>query len=96
MTIILWDTSIQFEKVFREDEVLDNIPTLGGGGTDLDPVYQRVEQINPEALVIFTDLAVTIPPKPTWETIWFVPDMNVYTGYLQAVTYGDVYLVPEP
>lgn len=95
MTIILWDTSIQFEKTFREDEVLDNIPSSGGGGTSLGPVYQRVAQLNPEALVIFTDLAVNIPPKPTWETIWFVPDMNVYDPYLDAVTYGDVYLIPE-
>lgn len=95
MTIMLWDTKIRFEKTFREDELLDNIPGLGGGGTCLKPVYRRVAQINPEALVIFTDLAVTIPPKPTWETIWFVPDMNVYDVYLDAVTYGDVYLIPE-
>ena len=96
MTIILWDTSIKFEKVFREDETLDNIHVQAGGGTCLKPVYQRVKQINPEALVIFTDLCVDIPPKPSWETIWFVPDNNIYDAYLQQVKYGDVYLVPEP
>lgn len=95
MTIILWDTSIQFEKTFREDEVLDNIPAMGGGGTCLIPVYARVKQLNPEALVIFTDLAVGIPAKPSWDTIWFVPDIHIYGSYLQAVTYGDVYLIPE-
>lgn len=96
MTVMLWDTQIQFEHTFREDEELDNIPTMCGGGTSLYPVYQRVSQIMPEALVIFTDLAVDIPPKPSWETIWFVPDMGVYDAYLQQVKYGDVYLVPEP
>ncbi len=95
MTVILWDTQIQYEKVFREDESLDNISVMSGGGTYLHPVYTRVKEINPEALVIFTDLAVTIPPKPDWETIWFVPDMNVYDGYLNAVTYGNIYLIPE-
>ncbi|WHM52928.1 hypothetical protein [Sulfitobacter phage vB_SupP_AX] len=95
MTVMLWDTSIKFEKVFREDETLDNIHVQAGGGTCLRPVYNRVQQINPEALVIFTDLCVEIPPKPDWETIWFVPDDNIYDAYLQAVTYGDVYLVPE-
>jgi predicted metal-dependent peptidase len=95
MTVMLWDTRIVFEKVFREDEPLDNIQVQAGGGTCLDPVYKRVRQINPEALVIFTDLCVNIPPKPDWETIWFVPDMNIYDAYLQQVTYGDIYLVPE-
>jgi len=92
MTIILWDTSIKFEKVFREDEKLDKISIRAGGGTRLEPVYRRVAQINPEALVIFTDLCVTIPPKPDWETIWFVPD-DAYLGTLP--TYGEIYKIPE-
>ncbi len=92
MTIILWDTKIVFEKVFREDEVLDNISIHAGGGTCLDPVYKRVAEINPEALVIFTDMQVTIPPKPSWETIWFVPSKSCPVN---RVTYGQVYLVPE-
>jgi len=95
MTVILWDTQIQFEKVFREDETLDNIHVMSGGGTSLYPVYARVREINPEALVIFTDLCVSIPPKPDWETIWFVPDENVHESYLDPVTYGEVYLIPE-
>lgn len=95
MTIILWDDGIRFEKTFREDETLDNIHVMSGGGTDLRPVYKRVEQLMPEALVIFTDLAVNIPPKPDWETIWFVPSMVIGDYYLKAVTYGDIYLIPE-
>jgi len=95
MTVMLWDTQIKFEKVFREDEALDNIQVQAGGGTCLTPVYKRVRQINPEALVIFTDLDVTIPPKPDWETIWFVPNKNINTNYLNQVGYGDIYLVPE-
>ena len=92
MTVILWDTRIVFEKVFREDEKLDNISIHAGGGTDLNPVYKRVKEINPEALVIFTDMQVAIPPKPDWETIWFVPNTRCST---RGVTYGNVYLVPE-
>ena len=95
MTVILWDDGIRFEKTFREDELLDNIHVMSGGGTDLRPVYKRVQQLMPEALVIFTDLAVNIPPKPDWETIWFVPSMGIGDYYLNAVTYGDIYLIPE-
>ena len=96
MIVILWDTRIVFEKTFREDEPIRNINVRAGGGTCLGPVYKRVAEINPEALVIFTDLAVTIPPKPSWETIWFVPNKHhIYGGYLSNVTYGEVYQVPE-
>jgi len=95
MTVILWDTQIQFEKVFREDETLDHIHVMSGGGTSLHPVYKRVQEINPEALVIFTDLCVSIPPKPDWDTIWFVPDEHVSERLLETVTYGEVYLIPE-
>lgn len=95
MTVILWDTSIQMEKVFREDEKLDGISIHAGGGTDLRPVYKRVRQINPEALVIFTDMQVIVPPKPDWETIWFVPNKYINSACLNQATYGDIYLVPE-
>lgn len=95
MTIILWDTCIVMEKTFREDEKLDGIDIHAGGGTNLNPVYKRVADLNPEALVIFTDLQVYIPPKPTWDTIWFVPNRYINNAYVQAANYGEVYLVPE-
>lgn len=94
MTIMLWDTRIVWEKIFREDENLDNIRVRAGGGTSLYPVYKRLEQINPEAAIIFTDLDVQIPPQPTWETIWFVPTM-INPMYTSKVGYGQIYLIPE-
>jgi len=95
MIIMLWDTRIVFEKTFGEHDNIGHINIRAGGGTSLEPVYKRVKQINPEALVIFTDLCVGIPPKPEWETIWFVPDRNVHPYHLNQVTYGDVYAIPE-
>lgn len=92
MTVILWDTAIKFEKTFREDEPLDNIRVRGGGGTKLEPVYSRVKALNPEALVVFTDFQVSIPPKPDCEVIWFGTDTG---NQIQHVHYGDVYLIPE-
>ncbi len=95
MTVMLWDDGIRYEKLYREDELLDNIQIKSGGGTNLNPVYKRVAQLRPEALVIFTDLQVDIPPQPDWETIWFVSTEKVNDHFLQKVTYGDVYLIPE-
>lgn len=95
MTVMLWDDGIRYEKVYREDEALDNISIMSGGGTNLNPVYKRVAQLQPEALVIFTDLQVQIPAQPDWETIWFVSTEKINPSVLNRVTYGDVYLIPE-
>jgi hypothetical protein len=45
-----------------------------------------------DALVIFTDLCVTIPPKPKWDCIWLVPEA-CYS--VPANIHGEVYLIPE-
>lgn len=95
MTVMMWGSRIVFEKTFREDEELDNIRILAGGGTNLRPVYNRLKNLNPECAVIFTDLEFDMPPKPEWETIWFVPDLGIPDYWLQKVNYGDVYLIPE-
>ena len=95
MTVMMWGSRIVFEKTFKEDETLDNIRIVSGGGTNLRPVYQRLKKINPECAVIFTDLEFDMPAQPDWETIWFVPDLGIADYYLQKVHYGDVYLIPE-
>ncbi len=92
MTVILWDTSIVFEKTYGEQDDLSDIRVRAGGGTRLEPVYSRVKQLNPEAVVIFTDLCVSIPPKPDTDVIWLVTDMQCQTSH---VPYGDIYLIPE-
>ena len=94
MTIMLWDTAIRFEKVYREDEKLNDINVRAGGGTRLGPVYSRLKQLKPEAAVIFTDLDVGVPPKPECEIIWFVPH-GTGSQYIQRAQYGDVYFIPE-
>lgn len=94
MTVILWDTRIVFEQTYTDMEKLTGINIRAGGGTCLKPVYKRVAELNPEALVIFTDFAVSIPPEPKWETIWFATS-GVYDAYLQQATYGSVYQIPK-
>lgn len=92
MTVMLWDTKIVFEKVFKENEDLNNIHVHAGGGTNLTPVYNRLKILKPEAVVIYTDLQVSIPPKPDCDVLWFVPDQNVRTDH---VTYGDIYKITK-
>lgn len=91
LTVIFFDDGIVLEKSFTDKEPYGNIHVRAGGGTNLVPVYKRVEVLDPEALVIFTDLQVHIPPEPKWHTIWLVPNAL----FAPADLYGDLYLIPE-
>ena len=91
LTVIFFNDGIVLERVFTDKEPYGNITVKAGGGTNLVPVYKRVEQIDPEALVIFTDLQVNIPPQPKWHIIWLVPSAL----FAPPDLYGDLYLIPE-
>lgn len=91
LTVLFFDDGIKLERTFTDKEPYGNIQVNAGGGTNLVPVYKRVEQLDPEALVIFTDLQVGIPPQPKWHTIWLVPNAL----FAPPDLYGDLYLIPE-
>lgn len=91
LTVLLFDVRIVFEKTFTDKEKYGNIKVQAGGGTDLRDVYNRMRVLGAEAMVIFTDLCVTIPPKPEWESIWIVPHIGCH---VPPNLYGHVYLIP--
>ena len=92
LTVLFFDTRIVLEKTFTDKEKYTNIQVKAGGGTCLKGVYKRTAELGSEALVVFTDLCVSIPPKPEWESIWIVPDER---DVIPAGLYGDVYLIPD-
>lgn len=92
LTILFFDTKIKLEKTFTDKQKYGNINVQAGGGTDLGDVYKRTEQLGSDALVIFTDLCVPIPPKPSWHCIWLVPDAR---HSIPPNLYGDIYLIPD-
>lgn len=92
LTVIFFDTRIKLIKTFTDKEKYGKIRVSAGGGTCLKDVYRKTKELKPEALVIFTDLCVTIPPKPDWETIWLIPDKR---NNIPPNLYGDVYLIPS-
>lgn len=92
LTVLFFDTRIVLEKTFNDKEPYTKIHVNAGGGTDLRGVYKRTKELGSEALVVFTDLCVTIPPKPEWETIWIIPDTGCS---IPKNIYGDVYLIPK-
>jgi predicted metal-dependent peptidase len=92
LTVILFDTRIVHEQTFTDKQPYTDITVNAGGGTDLCDVYRRVAKLDPEALVVFTDLEVGIPPQPKWETIWLLPTKSCR---IPQGLYGEVYLIND-
>lgn len=92
LTVIFFDTKIKLIKTFTDKQPYGKINVRAGGGTSLTDVYKKTRELQPEALVIFTDLCVNIPPEPDWDTIWLIPDKR---NNIPPNLYGDVYLIPD-
>lgn len=49
-------------------------PLIGGGGTDLRPLFERASEYEPSAMVVLTDCYVPVwPMKPQARTLFVVP-----------------------
>ncbi len=92
LTVLFFDTKIVLEKTFRDIDTYTDITVKAGGGTNLTDVYKRTRELKPEALVVFTDLMVNIPPKEEWESIWLIPEK---TTRVPHNIYGKIYLIPD-
>jgi hypothetical protein len=93
LTVLFWDTEIKLIKTFKDTEPYGKIEIESGGCTSLDAVYAYCANRKPEAVVIFTDLAVIIPPKPKWDSIWLLTERHHKEN--AASVYGSVYIIPE-
>lgn len=91
LTVLFFDTKIVLTKTFTAQEPYLKIKVQAGGSTCLNEVYEYAVNRRPEAMVIFTDLAVTIPPEPKWETIWLVPALHRESNV--ANLYGNIYII---
>lgn len=63
LTVVQFDTRITYTRVFTEDEPFEEIEIHGGGGTSLVPVRRWIEENEPTAAIIFSDLECD-PMKP--------------------------------
>lgn len=71
LTIILFDTKIQKEIIFEQDDDFNKIEITGRGGTNLNPVMEYAKKVRSNAVIILSDLQVNIPEKnPGFPLIW--------------------------
>ncbi len=75
--LLACDAAIHSDEVIEDGEalpILDQLP--GGGGTDFRPVFERLSEEPPMALVFLTDGYGPAPnERPGWPTLW-VTDSN--------------------
>ena len=63
LRVVMFDTEIQEEYVFIENNTFDRIKVTAGGGTCLVPVREHIINTQPTAAIIFSDLIVE-PMQP--------------------------------
>lgn len=63
LTVVMFDTVIQWARTFEEGDELDSIEVVGRGGTCLICVRDHILNTKPTAAVIFSDLYVA-PMEP--------------------------------
>ena len=91
LLVLFFDTRIT--KVFELDEGhIENLQTVGGGGTDYAPVmeYLKQEEIDPEALIILTDGECnSFAGEPDYPVLWTVDGLEF------SPPYGEVVILPQ-
>ena len=73
ITVIDCDAGVHQVAEFTEGEDVESFVPKGGGGTDFNPVFERVKSLDgyPEAVVYFTDGQGNFPSEaPPYPVIW--------------------------
>ena len=61
--VVMFDTEIQEEYIFTDNDTFDRIKVTAGGGTSLVPVREHIINTQPTAAIVFSDLVVE-PMQP--------------------------------
>lgn len=87
LVLVLFDTRIQKEYVFLEEDRFDQVVIVGRGGTRLNCVRQHINDTKPTAAIIFSDL-ICPPMEPLEHNI---PVIWVAVGNRRAtVPFGEL------
>ena len=74
-TVILFDDVVVATYTLREGQPISSVELKGGGGTDLNPMLEAANAINPDVLVVFTDMHVYNPTVSfKGDSVWLVLD----------------------
>ncbi|MNO13125.1 hypothetical protein D3C76_27510 [compost metagenome] len=90
LSLFLFDTRITKEYIFEEDDPFDKLVIVGRGGTSFEPVREKINEIQPTAAVIFSDM--DCPPMQPLDydipVIWIAVNARQKT-----VPFGDIIFI---
>lgn len=70
LTLVTFDTKVRDQYHFERDDPFEKIVVTGRGGTDLEDVFDHATENQPTAMIVFTDMGVSIPEDPGIPIIW--------------------------
>ena len=73
VTVITFDTEVQDVAEYQAGEEIEGLSTKGGGGTNVVPAFDYIEDhgLNPDAVIVFTDLHLwDWPDEPDYPVLW--------------------------
>ena len=88
-TIIEFDTRINSVHELAQEDSMDDLHFTGGGGTDLQPVFDHFKDKPPTVLVIFSDLYCRqIEEDPGYPVVWIsVNNRNAQVKFGELIHY---------
>ena len=86
MTVAQFDTKIQYIETIKEEDKFDGMEIYGRGGTSLVPVKEWIEENNPSAAIIFSDLDCVPMEYTKTPIVWIMIGDSCY----QKPTFGKV------
>lgn len=87
LTLITFDTELQDEYEFTDEDGFESLTIHGRGGTCLEPVRKHIKKTRPTAAVIFSDLYVRpMSEDPKVPILWVIVDnQNAKPAFGQAI-----------
>lgn len=87
LTLVQFDTKIQTEVTYEENDAFDEVVIVGRGGTCLKEVRQHMMDNNPNCAVVFSDMLVApMEPGPKCPILWIaVSNKNAQVPFGQLI-----------
>ena len=75
LILVAFDDKVLSYKIYNNGKKFDELDYSGGGGTSLQPVWDRLEDEGifkdyKSQLIILSDMGLDIPPEPPINTLW--------------------------
>lgn len=75
MTLMVFDTQVNTTEEFDRDTPIPAMTFTGRGGTRLEDLWEKAKVLRPKAMVVFSDLECSIPPRiPGIPVLWVCLD----------------------